>query len=298
LRSYSAYSLTHWSEIPLPELAGGKGDPDITITQGHAPRLPSRLDPDGHGFWCTSDEACHYFANVGAFLVRGGREIVVDPVPDVDPALVRLSVLGPALGLALHQRGHLVLHASTVSVGGRAVIFLGWRGWGKSTLAAALHGRGHAVVSDDVTALLMNDQPPAVLPGVPQLKLWPDAVTALGDAPEDLPRLHPDFEKRAFRVSEGFPEGPVPVARIHVLASGPRSDVAALRPTEAVLELIRHWYCSRFGDQLLRIGTTAAEHLRQCGALARNVEVRRLSRPRLTWSAETLADLVEADLAH
>ncbi|MGD8276822.1 MAG: hypothetical protein PVH00_02295 [Gemmatimonadota bacterium] len=297
MRSYSAYSLTLQSEIPLPELPGAEADPDIVLTKGYVPTLPSRVDEDGHGFWCTADEACHYFAKVGGFLVRGGREIVVDADPAADPALVRLSILGPALGLALHQRGHLVLHASSVSIDGRAVLFLGWRGWGKSTLAAVLHGRGYPVISDDVTALVLKDGPPAVLPGVPQLKLWPDAVTAMGDAPEDLPRLHPDFEKRALRVAEDFPMQPVPLARIHVLAAGPKSEVAPLGPTESVLELIRHWYCSRFGDQLLRIGTTAAEHLRQCGALTRGVEVRRLSRPRLTWSAETLADLVEADLA-
>jgi hypothetical protein len=298
LRSYSAYSLTLQSEIPLPELPGAEGDPDITITQGYVPRLPSRLDQDGHGFWCTADEACHYFANVGAFLVRDGREIVVDMAADADPSLVRLSLLGPSMGLALHQRGHLILHASAVEIDGRAVAFLGWRGWGKSTLAAVLHGRGRAVISDDVTAILMEDgQPPAVLPGVPQVKLWPDSVTALGDAPDELPRLHPDFEKRALRVTEGFPADPVRLARIYALGVGPHSELTAIHSTDAVVELIRHWYCNRFGGDLLRLGTTAAEHLRQCAALAGSVEVRRLSRPRLTWSADTLADLVEADLA-
>jgi hypothetical protein len=296
LRRYSAYSLTLQSELPLPELPAGQGAADLVIHFGSVTRRPDTVDEAGHGCWAADDEVCHYFTNVGAFLIRSGREIIVDPAPDADAGLVRLSILGPALGLALHQRGYLVLHASAASINGKAVAFMGWRGWGKSTLAAVLHSRGHTVIADDVTAVDLAASPPAVLPGVPQVRLWPDAVTAIGDAPDELPRLHPDFEKRALRVADVFSVGPAPIARVYALAAGPHSAVERLGSMEAVLELIRHWYCARFGGALIRFGNTAAVHLQQCAALAASVPVRRLSRPRLTWSAETLADLVEADL--
>jgi len=293
----TAFCLNVDSEIELPELPAGAGAPEIRVVRGYVPRLPSRLDQDGHGFWCTADEACTYYAGVGALLVRNGREIVVDVADGADPALVRLSILGPALGLALHQRGHLLLRASAVMIGGRAAAFVGGSGSGKSTLASVLHARGHPVIADDLVALPGGADPAVLLPGVPQLKLWPHTVTALGHVPDSLPRVQADNEKRALTVMDGFPERPVPLARIYVLAPGPHSAVSAIGPTEAVLELLRYWYCTRFGDELLRIGTTAADHLRQCGALAGSVEMRRLSRPRLNWSAAALGDLVEADLA-
>lgn len=298
MRCYAAYNLTLQSELSLPELPASGGAPDVVIRVGPIQEIPTEFDETGHGFLATGpDEAIHRFKGVGTFRVSGGREITVDPAPDANPTLLRLSVLGPALGLALHQRGYLVLHASAVLVKGRAVAIMGWRGWGKSTLAAVLHGRGHAVISDDVTAVDLGRDPQAVLPGVPQVRLWPDAVAAMGDEPEHLPRLHPDFDKRALAVADGFPAGPVPLERLYVLAAGPHLAIDEVRPAEAVLELIRHWYCARFGGQLLRLGDTAAVHLRQCGQLAEGVPLRRLSRPRLTWSAESLADLVEADLA-
>jgi hypothetical protein len=293
---YSAYGLNIQSELPLPELAASEGEPRVTVAHASVDRRPTEVDETGHGFWAEGDEACHFFDRVGAFLVRGGREIIVDPVEGADASLVRLSIMGPALGLVLHQRGYLVLHASAIAIDGKAVAFVGWRGWGKSTLAAVLHGRGHAVISDDVTAVDFRGPAPSVLPGIPQIKLWPDAVTAMGDVPEDLPRLHPDFEKRALEVSRGFPREPIPLERVYVLATGPRPAIDSLPPVEAILELVRHWYGGRFGNRLLAIGNTAAEHLRQCGSLASSVVVRRLSRPRGAWSAESLADLVEADL--
>lgn len=255
------------------------------------------VDEDGHGFWAVPPAACHYFENVGAFLVTAGREIVVDAAPDADPSLVRISVLGPALGLLLHQRGHLVLHASAVSSKGRAVAFLGARGFGKSTLATLLHARGWGVISDDVTAVDMSGEAPLVLAGYPQVKLWPDVVYAVGASPEALPRLHPLFDKRALPVERGYTRQSLPLERVYVLSAGDEAAVEPLSPVEAVVSIIPHWYGVRFGEPFLRSGDVAALHLEQCGRLATHVEMRRLVRPRVTWSAETLADLVEADLS-
>src|SRR2546421_132869 len=85
-------------------------------------------------YGASDDGACRYLGGVGAFLVRGGREIVVDPAPGVEARVLRLSILGPAFGLLLHQRGRFVLHASAVASGGGVLAFAGGSGWGKSTL--------------------------------------------------------------------------------------------------------------------------------------------------------------------
>lgn len=294
---YTAYGLTIQSELDLPELAETEGPPDVTIARGVVDAVPTPTDRPGHGFWAEHDEACHFFENVGAFLVRGGSRIIVDPAPGAHPALVRRSILGPAMGLLLHQRGFLILHASAVMIGESAITFAGWRGWGKSTLAAVMRSRGHTVITDDVTAVDMSCGTPSILPGVPQVRLWPDVVKALGDLSEGLPELPADSEKPVVPLNRDLPAEPVALQRIYVLAEGPGSALDPLPPSEAILELIRHWYGGRFGEQLLAIGDTAAKHLRQCGDLVSSVPVRRLSRPRQSWSAESLADLVEADLA-
>ncbi len=97
---------------------------------------------------------CIYRPNVGSFAVRAGREIVIDPLPCVDERALRLTLLGPALALLLHQRDLFVLASSAVRVqaedGGDGdfygVAFLGYSGAGKSTTArrpsqARLHVR-------------------------------------------------------------------------------------------------------------------------------------------------------------
>jgi hypothetical protein len=299
MHCYFAYGLRIRSALALPELTPGAGLPagseDVTIRFGPVQPLPSPLDRSGFGFWAAGDDACHVLDKVGAFLVRGGHEIVVDAAPGVEDRVLRLSVLGPALGLLLHQRGFLVLHASVVARSGDALAFLGNNGWGKSTIAAALHAKGYDLVVDDVAAIAIDEGQPRVLPGFPQVKLWPEAATLLGEDPERLPLLHPSFDKRGWPAGRGFALGPRRLERIYVITPGSTPAIDRLGPREACFELMTHWYGHRFGGGLLQ-NTSAARHLRQCVALAGQVPVQRLRRSGGSRSLLNLADLVDDDL--
>jgi hypothetical protein len=295
---YTAYGLRIHSALPLPELIADRSATeadvaDVIIRFGHVNHQP----PEGdftEGYVCTLPEGAYIFVEqVGAILTRAGNEIVVMPDPDVEERVLRLFLLGPALGLILHQRKLLTLHASAVAVAGSAVIFLGRSGEGKSTMAAALHARGHALVTDDVVALDQGGiRAPAVLPGFPQIKLWPDTAAALGNAPEILPRLHPDLEKRAQRVGHDFPQCALPVSRIYVLTEGAQFRTEILSAQQAFAYLMQHSYAVGL------LGPTGAtpDHFRQCVEFARRVSVYRMERPRSLELLPIVAQLVEQEL--
>jgi hypothetical protein len=152
------------------------------------------------------------------------------------------------------------------------------------------------MVTDDVTAIVLDGESPTVLPAFPQLKLWPEAVTSLGEAPETLPLIHPLFEKRAHRVTRGFWQRPLPLRRIYILGEGAEPTIESLHPHEAALELVRHWYGARFGDGLLRVGGAAGSHFRQCATLANRVPVRRLRRHHPIRAIQELARMIEDDV--
>jgi hypothetical protein len=276
--SYTAYGLGIHSFLPLPELIAAEQKADVVFRFGKVNGANLETLDQARSFKATSDEAYYSLEGVGEFLVRRGREVIIEPSPGADERAVRLCLLGPLLALILHQRQRLVLHASAVADGDAAIVFLGGHGWGKSTLAAALHLRGHKMLADDVTAIRMDSEHPIVLPAFPQFKLWPNAVTALGENPEALPVLQPDFAKRAFRVTGCFPRGPLPLKHIYVLATGEHLEIESLRPHEALLELIRHSYAARFGKQLLQ-ATGMATHFKQCARLVQNARVHRFRRP-------------------
>ncbi|HEY3128282.1 MAG TPA: hypothetical protein VGL91_02400 [Acidobacteriota bacterium] len=200
---YTAYGLRIRSFLFLPGLPSDEGPPDVDIRLGRLNRRPKALVKEGC-LRVSKNQALLSWQDVGAFLISDGREIIVYSSLETDDRLLRLFIVGPPLGILLHQREQLVLHASAVSIDGEIVAFLAGSGCGKSTIAAALHARGHGVVADDVLAADATRENPTVHSGFPQLKLWPKAATLLTDIPDNLPRLHPRFEKRACPAIRGF----------------------------------------------------------------------------------------------
>ena len=87
---------------------------------------------------------------IAEYAVEGGRKIWVKPAENAPTRNVRLFLLGSVMGLLLHQRGDLPLHANAIEIDGKALAFAGPSGSGKSTLAGAFHDRGYRVIADDV----------------------------------------------------------------------------------------------------------------------------------------------------
>jgi hypothetical protein len=293
--SYFAYGLLIRSALPLPELVIGEGVEDVVVRFDKLDLSLLKTTFEGTDFRVTTDGVFFFWENEGKFLVRGGKEIIIDPAPGVDERVLRLFILGPALAVVLQQRGLLVLHAATVEIGGAAVAIMGAPGCGKSTLAATLYRWDHGIVADDITAIQSNGGEGAVVfPGFPQLKLWPEVVTSLGDDPEKLPCLEPGIEKRAKRTTHRFSLKPIPLRRIYVLAECQPHKIEPLTTQEAFIELIRHSCLIQILQKIIR----PSLHFSQCGSIANHVSISRLNRPCSLSSLPDVVRMVEEDLAH
>ena len=288
---YSAYGLRIRSELTLSNLVEVGGVADVTIRFGSINHSHAKAHESGL-LWATEEEACISFARIGSLLVRGGREIVVDPVPGQDERWIRSAILGPAMGALLYQRGLLTLHASATSIDGTAVAFMADKGRGKSTMAAAMVAHGHRLVADDITAVKSDATGPIVSPGYPFLKLWNDAAAAVGENPTALLEIFPDIQKRGMRARHELSTETLPLGCIYVLDQGEVPEIVPLRAQEALIEVIRNTYGRRLAQTVRR-----ASHLHQCADVVNAVPIRLLRRPP---SLEALADvvsLVEEDRA-
>ncbi len=298
MNNYTAYGLGINSALPLPELQTSAGAAtDVVIRFGQIDWSPAGKGTEEFCFEVTGKEANFFWEHLGKFRISRAAEIVIDPLPAVEERLLRLPLLGTILAVLLHRRGYLVLHASSVAVDGGALVFIGNKGWGKSTMAATLYGRGHDLISDDVVALKFEGSgAPVVMPGFPQFKLFPEAVvSSLGDDYEALPELAAGYEKRGRPVTDRFAQQPLPLKSVYALGCGAVSTIKTLEPQAALLTLIANSYSARFGKQLLR-GAEASAHLRQCSRLVRQVPVYRLERPKALPLLPAVAQLVEDHL--
>jgi hypothetical protein len=303
---YATYGLRLRSEIPLPELVEGEAE-SVAMVNVRLGRV-ALDDPDAQAsrtdLTVSTDGTRFSLKDVATYWARDGREIVIDPHPGAEAGLIRLNLLGLAMGLLLHQRGLLVLHASVVNVGGGAVAFLGFSGDGKSTTAAALLERGHGVVSDDAAAIQItplspimrssNDaQPPMVFPAFPELRLLPESAHSLGLPPSALITRFHTTDKQSRRYARNFSQDPLPMRRIYVLEYGAHNKIQPLRQAAACAQFMRHSHVAG----ILQSTGTAASHFQNCTRLAESVPVALLMRHRSLEELNSVAAMIEDDLA-
>jgi len=296
---YSAYGLTLQSEIQLPELISTLAtDADVWIHFSALSTTPFQTENTHHCYQNTDSGMYLYWQGVGTFLIQGGQDVLIDLETDLDEDRLRLFILGAVMGVILHQRGFLVLHASAVALEGEAIAFIGHKRWGKSTMAATLHDRGHSLIADDVVALDVQPQHPVqVQPAFPQIKLWPDAVTCIGKTPADLPRLGARLEKRNHQLSTGFMTDILPLKHIYVLGQGNDIAIVPLQAQDILQHLMQNSYVTRFDQELLQ--ERGATHFKQLTVLAQQVPLSRLLRPASLALLPDIATLVEQHtLAH
>jgi len=190
---------------------------------------------------------------------------------------------GPVLGVILRLRGTTCLHGSAVDVAGHAVVLLGYSGAGKSTTAATFARLGFPVLSDDLTVLREEADAFWVLPGDPNLCLWPQSVALLYGSPNALPPvishnvLMPEWNKRSLdltRPGYRFQSQPLPLGAIYILAERQEDAdhrVEGVRGKERLLLLLGNTFASTYLDQELR-----AREFEILGRLLDEVPVRRL----------------------
>jgi hypothetical protein len=246
----------------------------------------------GPNWQLSSDQLLLHIPGVARISVGNGRRINVEPLGGTPPQQLAAFISGGVvLATLLHQRRCIALCASAVRVDGRAVLFCGASGVGKSTLAAALDRRGHSFLADDVCALgLTADGPPIVSPDRRCLNLWPTAIEALGLAPGQPVR--PGLEKRlvapAAAVSTPAPLGLVYL--LHPLEPSPTAAaVSAVSASDATMRL--HAAAPALAVAT-RLGLDGA-YFTAAAMIARRARVFDLARPSGFESLDAVIDALE-----
>jgi len=332
------HGLTIQANVALPGIASADSpQPDVVLEL--VDRLPTHVaartryragsaDDATSRVEIADDDAC------GCTAFRYGDGTAIDVDLRQHPARIRAVIApgqtledltaylyGPVLGFVLRSRGRLAMHASCVRIGDGAVLLAGPPGAGKSTTAAALALRGLSVVSDDLTALALEnchseraqrvtrhseraqrveESAPAscetegavcAWPAFDHLRLWPDGERIVLGHSDRLERITPSWDKRRFPLeSTAFADEPVPVRAILVLQprrDGQRVQIQRLAPSRAVVTLATLTYANYLLDGAMR-----AQELVQLGALVRAVPVSALTPPAGREHLDALCDAI------
>lgn len=254
-----------WPLSPTPE-------PDIRVRVEAVPDDPETPDYIGPTWRLVGERFYLEVPGVLRLMVRGGREIVAEPLEGASDADIAPFIQSTGFAAILHQRQLFALHAATVAWQGRAIALCGATGMGKSTLAATLCRSGAAFVGDDI-ATIRTDTPdgvPMVWPDGRQHRLWADAIEhlALVERQGEPIRIH----MRKFHVAPAAAARPVevalPLAAVVLLSSRdrnvppgpPRIERMPLVDAAPMLraEIYRPYLARRMGNDPLLFMQTAA----------------------------------------
>jgi hypothetical protein len=293
---YFAFGMTIHSDVALGELQPFESAAaDLLFRRQPLPRPMPGAEQAVFEFG--GAEAYLGFGGIGHFLLPRPGLVLFDPSPDVDPAVFNLFLLGSVMATVLQRRGLLTMHASGIDIGGRGAIFMGNKGAGKSTTAAAFVRAGHRLLTDDILPFEQADDAGFdMVPGYPQLKLSEMASTRIAlPGAAIIPIRNAGILKSRLRLAGSFSAQTVAPAVFYVLAPGERFEAVTLSGIEAMTALMANAYHARFGSKVFH-GAAAATLMRQCAALVRVVPVRLLKVPRDLARLGELVGFVERDM--
>ena len=236
-------------DLALPVASDGRWDVDVRVGPEleHLSRVVSGEEiaafeaPNGY-WYSVQQESDGYHVRVsdcGEFVISTDlSEVVVRPGNPQHAGLLPIILAGTVVTILLTLRGETVLHASAVSVDGRALAFVGQSGRGKSTVAALLCLSGLELVTDDL--LVVRSGPPATcLGGATELRLRATASAIASDLPSADTRATAD-DRLAFAPKRAA-QDELPIAAI-VIPSPSRTiadvDVELLSPSDALVAFL------------------------------------------------------------
>jgi|OM-RGC.v1.007259013 HPr Serine kinase C-terminal domain. len=286
VHEYFAFGLCIESDIKLSKLLPNtytqnidlKIRKDITATYGI-----DKPNEEREFIKISNSELWLSIQGVGYFLVRNGTEILYYPDSESNVDNLKIFLLGSCIGAALYQRRQFIIHGNAIEVDGKAVIFAGQSGIGKSTLAAIYHQNGFKVLTDDL-ALIRSDL--HVIPSYPNIKLWEDSATNLSYDTSGLSRVRDNVNKYECPISNNFRSSPAELKAIFILGSHNEMNIISspLSGIEKFIPLKNNTYRKNY----LKAMNLNQHHMNMCTAIASNVPIIALTRPKAGFKLKEL----------
>jgi hypothetical protein len=145
------------------------------------------------------------------------------------------------------------------------------------------------MLADDLVAVTLDGQGRLlVLLTYPEIALWPDAVKKLGIDTASLQFC--DANRYGYSLPGRLADRPLPLRAIYWLNIHQKqsTELVPLAEKDCFRTAGTFLYNSQIADALM----DRAAYLRCVSAMVNSVPIHNLCRPRSTWSADVLADLI------
>lgn len=229
--------------------------------------------------------------DVARYLTENGSSITVEPAPGSKEEAISYFMRMLPLGALVYQQGLLALHAAAACKGDSVILLAGDSGSGKSTLLALLLQQGWQMLADELTIVGLDDSGyPIIYPLLTGIALWPETMGRLGIDANDYPFC--DANRRMYvpqRIADATTRRLSAIYRLSV-ATNNEVELKGLSGSSCFHAIGNMLYHSQAADIFCR----RTSYFCCASAIARQVPIRLLRRPRGSWSLDELAKLITA----
>lgn len=277
---YSLFGLTFATDRPIPGLAEDEwaGVAMVPVAFGPVPRTINNPSYEDEAVQANATEYLFTYPGYLRLYVDGAEKITVEQLVDCEPSQMWTFVLSIAASIIGFRRGFIPLHAAAVQMHDGCVALAGNSGAGKSTLAADLCDRGFAFHAEDLCLIQpTNGNYSQVGSGVPELRLWDDAIEALDWAGRDCRAARPGMPKSVYRLAQA-PPALLPLKRIYALEFSDEDAPEGIHRLHGIDGLQTLVACLRLRPGLLSVGARE-QTFASLAAISNTTEVYRFVRP-------------------
>lgn len=293
LIAYEAFGFKIHSNIVFSELKErtiliNKEQPDVIIYKKEVVETSSNQNQNWE---VQKNKVMFEVDNIAKFTIESGKKITITPLDDYNEQIAKIYILGSCFGALLYQRRIFPLHGSAIEIDGKAYLFIGEQGAGKSTIAATFLNEGYKLISDDVIPITIGkDNVPMVTPAYPQQKLWEDALNKIGRGHMNFRSIYGRERKYCVPVVDSYCTTPLPIGGIFELQKI-RSNELEIQPIKGLHSLnvlTIHTYRNHilYGMELIEW------HFNMISQLTNYVEILRIKRPEQKYTADLIKSKV------
>jgi len=293
---YEVYGLAIRSEFPLPELRTVTPslemptcDYDVTIRMG---KVPEQIRG---GKWILpyfqqGGTSCLIkINNICRFLLRNSNEVIVEVFEGVPLSDVRGFLFGSVLGALLHQRNILPFHLGAIDAPFGSVALTGQSGAGKSTLTMHIQQlTDWPVICDDVAITQNHQGKTTLVSGVNRVKVWEDALDALGLDSSGLARDVTRYNKFHVTGPNLFSNSKQELKVLFIIENGKGFSATRLSGAEKFRAVMN----SIYRPELVGLYWKLQDAIELCAAIAQTITVIQVKREKTEFTAAEAAELI------
>lgn len=277
---YVLYGQIVQSELLLPEaneLTYIPNEYDVIIQYALPPSDVFEKAKQGQRDDLSEQVMWFYLPGLVLYYVEHGKRILIwRESESISDLALRSYLLGSAFALLLMQRSIIPVHGSALSYQNHGIIISGPSGSGKSTTALSLRDYGYAFLSDDISALKLQDESVYILPGPPWQKVCHDVVT-VAENPDEYYYIDEQRDKYARKLTSGYIDHPIVLQCIFIIIPD-NNTTTKITKLEGIDKL--HWLTHNIyrGEVFQRVGITP-ERLQLFLDITTKIDIYRITRP-------------------